>query len=368
MSFKKKKNSDKLDNFVKSDKFFHRLIGATFGFVFLIAIIGYFLMQQYENAILKVYSEQQDNYVQLVVDQINVQPDRTDAEIITEIIDTLDSGASRFWTLSKNETLLFVKNVTETNLYQGVRTEEFYESDSANLFLETLTLNRVKHDIIIMENIRYVASGVLFEYMGELYRICLLTNETVILDNNEFLSAKIDMFIYVFGLVLLILIVVLATENMVYQRQIHILKLNERIRNLNLRLQDQERELEFVNFYDSRWNLFNMNLLGKFLKKFDDKGIKSAVYVELLFASKSERKDFLNQTEFLLDERVMRFDKSETELVLIFTGIGDPTARRLLREIGVEEDIIQVVDAVDFDYNGALFVQLQKYIPEEHNV
>lgn len=364
---KKKKKHENEDDFSKSDRLYKRAIAITIFGVLLVALAGHFLMQQYETAILKVYSSQQDNYVQLVVDQINIQPDRTDEEIISQIIDTLDSGASRFWTLSKNETLLFVKNVIETGLYQGVRTEDFYVSETASTFLDTLTLNRVKHEIILMDNVRYVASGVLFEYQGEYYRICLLTNETVILDNNDFLSTKIDMFIYVLVLILIILFTVLVTENLVHSRQIRILRLNTRIRNLNIRLQEQEKELELINFYDSRWNLYNMHLLWNFLKKFDEKGIKNVTYAWLKFPDSKERKQYLNSVEFLLDDHVMRFDKSEQELVFLFIGMGEPTALRLLKATQIPDEWICELIPMDYDYEGPLYEQMKKYVPEEIN-
>ena len=57
------------------------------------------------------------------------------------------------------------------------------------------------HESIRMDGVRYVASGVKFEYNSAEYKICLLTNDTVILDNNIFLSSKIGL--YVFGVLLL---------------------------------------------------------------------------------------------------------------------------------------------------------------------
>ncbi len=66
-----------------------------------------------------IYATQQDNYVQLVLDQINLQENGTEESIISDIIETLDSGNTHYWTLSKEENILFVKNVTETRQISG---------------------------------------------------------------------------------------------------------------------------------------------------------------------------------------------------------------------------------------------------------
>ena len=74
--------------------------------------------------------------------------------------------------------------------------DQFYDTQSAESFIDNLRLNRVIHDIFAMNGVTYVASGVLFEYNGMQYDLCLLTDETVILDNNEFLATRIAMYIF----------------------------------------------------------------------------------------------------------------------------------------------------------------------------
>ena len=61
--------------------------------VICVAVIAGFTahieLQRYEDGILDVCATQQDAYVQLVLDQINLQADRSDDEIITEILGSL---------------------------------------------------------------------------------------------------------------------------------------------------------------------------------------------------------------------------------------------------------------------------------------
>lgn len=363
MAGKKKNNDlDTINRIKKSRQRFRVILAGTLVGVLLITFAGVLLMRQYETAMLRVYSEQQDAYVQLVVDQINLQPERTDEEIISGIVGTLDSGDSHYWTLSKNETLIFVKNVTETNRYLGIRNDEFYGTDSAAAFMEQMTLYRVQHDIILIDGVRFVASGVLFEYEGNIYKICLLTNETVVLDNNDFLSTKINLCIYVILLILLILVVMLAAENIVRRKQKQLVRLEQRIRNQNIHMSNLEQELESVNSYDSRWNLYNYKLLGRFVETFDKKGIKTVTYVCLKFPSDSACSRFLQDTQMLLDARVLRFDKSKTELSLLFVNEGEPEALRQLERAGVTDSMVAEVQPFDYDYGGPLAQQLKAYL------
>ena len=170
-------------------------------FVAVMACMGKWQADNYESSILSIYAQQQDAYVQLVLDQINMLENRSDDEIVHKILGSLDTSDRKYWTLSKEQALLFVKDVMETNRYKGLTSESFFTSDSASYFLSNLGLNHVAHEVIEMEGDKYVASGVVFEYNGARYKICLLTNDTVILDNNVFLSAKIS--IYIWGLSLL---------------------------------------------------------------------------------------------------------------------------------------------------------------------
>ena len=74
-------------------------------------------------------------------------------------------------------------------------------------------MNHVTHELIKMDGSRYVASGVIFSYNDTQYTLCLLTDETVILDNNEFLSTRISMYIYVIIIMVLMLLVAMGSRN-----------------------------------------------------------------------------------------------------------------------------------------------------------
>ncbi|MBO5620161.1 MAG: hypothetical protein J5959_00855, partial [Butyrivibrio sp.] len=138
-----------------------------------LVVLTYFEMHRYEEGILDVCATQQDSYVQLVIDQINLKENRTDQEIIESILSTLDSSSNRYWTFSKEQTMLYVKDALETNRYQALTADSYYTTDSANVFIANLMVNKVIHERIELEGKDYIASGALFQYGGDEYRICL---------------------------------------------------------------------------------------------------------------------------------------------------------------------------------------------------
>lgn len=285
----------------------------------IMAVIGWHEAKDYEKSVLAIYAEQQDAYVQLVLDQINVLDDRSDEEIVKKILGSLDTSGRKYWTLTKDQALLFVKDVMETNRYKGLTTETFFTSDSAAKFLQDLEINRVIHETIQMDGVRYVASGVIFEYNGAEYKICLLTNDTVILDNNIFLSSKIGL--YVFGVLLLglLLVVSMIFANVLDLREKRMKAMKEHITGLNKVLTEQTEMIREMNWYHTRWSVFKPSVMEMFVQKIVQRQIVPVVFVSLAFDSEEQRDYFLQKAQILLDEKVVRFEREYGDgLVLLF--------------------------------------------------
>ena len=285
----------------------------------IMAVIGWHEAKDYEQSVLAIYAEQQDAYVQLVLDQINVLDDRSDEEIVKKILGSLDTSGRKYWTLTKDQALLFVKDVMETKRYKGLTTETFFTSDSAAKFLQDLEINRVIHETIQMDGVRYVASGVIFEYNGAEYKICLLTNDTVILDNNIFLSSKIGL--YVFGVLLLglLLVVSMIFANVLDLREKRMKAMKEHITGLNKVLTEQTEMIREMNWYHTRWSVFKPSAMEMFVQKIVQRQIVPVVFVSLAFDSEEQRDYFLQKAQILLDEKVVRFEREYGDgLVLLF--------------------------------------------------
>ena len=160
--------------------------------LFAIASDAFIIYQfgNYEERFLELYGGEQDGYVRIILEQIKRLGDEASEEEITEVISSLDSTASRYWTLSRGDSILFVKSVTETNRYKGLNRGTYYASETASEFMDSLAVNEVAHRIIYLDDDRFVASGMIFGWRGEQYRICLLTYDRVILEDNILLETK----------------------------------------------------------------------------------------------------------------------------------------------------------------------------------
>lgn len=302
--------------------------------VLLLTFLGYHEVNSYEDSVISLYAAQQDAYVQLVLDQINIEGKRGDDEIITNILGSLDASNRKYWTLTKDQALLFVKNVSETNRYKGFTTSSYFVSDSAKEFLKKLNQNRVVHEIVVMDDERYVASGVIFDYQNSKYKVCLLTSESVITDQNEFLESKISVYIYLSILLLVILISMLFLSKMLYSYIAKNNKLKDRIKEQNLTIEKLAEELRMLDAYHSRFNIFNVELLPVFLEKLANKGVRNVIVTKYQFESKSMRDSFLEQAQLMLDEKVFRFGKGDSELTLLFVDYSEEQAALAVKRVG----------------------------------
>ena len=252
--------------------------------VICVAVIAGFTahieLQRYEDGILDVCATQQDAYVQLVLDQINLKDNRNDEQIIKEILETMDASSNHYWTFSKDQSMLFVKDITETNKYKGVTASTYYMSDSAKEFIDGLIQNKVVHKTININDNDYIASGVLFEYKNEPYRLCLLTQRGALLDNNSYLGVKTQMTTL---FVVLLLIIVLVPMLMAYYIRHMLFKMTyRRIQSIRSRddFQRLTRSLWKATFTIQEIICGSRRLLFRFLKRLlRGRYIRSHLYI-----------------------------------------------------------------------------------------
>jgi DNA-binding transcriptional regulator of glucitol operon len=159
--------------------------------VFMIAfsVYAYFQLYRYEDGMAEIYAEEQDGYVALVVDKIK-SGDTVVAEA-QETVELLKSADDHYWTLDNRNTILYIKNVTETNVYRNVSPDKYYKTKSARNFIENMRESEVNHKIIVIDDKKYIASGTIINVGGEKLRMILLTDYHILFTNNEYLSNKI---------------------------------------------------------------------------------------------------------------------------------------------------------------------------------
>lgn len=309
-----------------------------FVFVLLVGFLAWLQLSSYEEGIMEVYALQQDGYVQLVLDQINLERGRATEEIISNILGTLDASANKFWTFSEDDSLIFVRDVMETNRYRGFSTATYYESDSARRFLRSLQLNRVTHEIIDISSRRFVASGVRFSYRGEQMLITLLTGADAVLDQNKYLSAKINICILA---IVELAVLVLST--------IGLTALSQKWRRKSRALEQENTKLlatvekcnDILNkreLYDTRHMVFQANVLQMLLPKLETHDVWPLHLILLSCDTDTDQKRFLRESQVMMDRSYFRFALRPRQLLLIGVKLEDAAGQAIvaaIREPGI---------------------------------
>lgn len=291
-------------------------LSVTIGF----ALFSYVQIQYYELSVLEIYADSQDAYVQLVLDQINLLENRTDEEIVSDILSTLDSSSNRYWTFSSEETMIFVKDVTETNRYKGFTTSTYYVSDEARQFIGNLLDNKVSHDIIPVNSRNYVISGVAFQYNGLEYKICLLTNPETVLEHNVYLNAKINLSIVVSAVLLLFLLSVVIMTIMYERKYTALVREKKTSEELRVMVERLTAALERERIFDTQLSVFHHSVFDMLMEKLEKKKITPVTVSYLEYDNEEDKKNFLKQCQVMLDEHVFRF-QNEQEKKIIFVTI-----------------------------------------------
>lgn len=288
--------------------------------VVLMGSLAWYQLSNYEKGVLDVYANQQDGYVQLVLDQINLKQNRNDQEIIDEILGTLEASPNRYWTFARQDSLIFVRDVLETNRYKGFTTATYFQSESAQIFLERLNVSRVLHDTIYIENVPYIASGVEFAYEGTEYKICLLTNAETVLDYNAYLNAKINLMVLGFVLlgivvVALVLLALLAerSRKQLWKEMDDNEALRKQVESLNLQIERGE-------LYDADCTAFKSKAVPVILKKLEErKAWPFTIYAFRVNCPVAEAFGEIQATEKTGMLRVMN---GENEVLIFRLGAG----------------------------------------------
>ena len=318
---------------MKSNKLKELLINSkTISFTIIIIVgvlawVGNQQMKSYEDSILSIYAEQQDAYVQLVLDQINVLDDRSDEEIVTKILGSLDASSRKYWTLTKNKALLFVKDVTETNRYKGLTSNTFFSGDSANDFLQNLAVNKVSHKII-----------------------------------------QIGLSVFVNGILIVLLLSTMVFSILSDIRKNKLAKMKAHTEELNRIVERQTETIKAMDHYHTRWNVYHIRLMDVFVQKLGQRKVTPITLVRLSFASEAAKKQFLERAQVLLDEKIIRFDAEDLGVVLIFIQYRMEEAVQALRRLPGSEEMFNVEETMAKEDEElslqAVYVQFQKALRE----
>lgn len=288
------------------------------------------LFHQYENGILEINSEQQDGYVKLVADQIRLQEGNTSEEIIQNILSTLDSSSSRYWTFADDGSIVFVKNREETGLYQSVPTARYFADQGNSDFIKSLRNNRVIHQVITLDDEKYIASGTLFRYNNRNYQLILLTSVNSILENNVFLEARTELYaVLIAALVILFTVIIAETlrYNRLYDEMAGEEKENTRLRNTVTEQNEKETERKSL---DPSQNIFPLSYLKRALKEISEKNAFPVSLFLYGYPDQERRNACIEEASRWITSREILFDDpQQRQFVLVSMKTDDRTRQRL---------------------------------------
>lgn len=311
----------------------------------LAGMFAWFQLNRYEQGVVEIYAVQQDAYVQLVLDQINLNREQKDESVIVDIIGTLDNSTNKYWTLSHEETLLFVKDVTETNRYKGFTTSTYYISDSAREFIDLLNVNKVRHKLIAIGEKEYIASGAVFEYQGITYQICLLTNPDAVLDHNVYLGARINMTVMICLLLVLFVITIIALAKVCSKRAAQLKSEQASNQELSHMVEQLNEIISQAEAYDARLTAFRMDQLPLVAKKLSERALYPITMMRLEYTDSKAAEFLLEDSILVLDKQILRFrDDERGFLVLVAVRYEEKAAMEAVKWLLYKEiDLTAVV-------------------------
>lgn len=329
---------------MKKNRIFKKVSIAMIIFSIVLSGVVLFQLKMYNNSILEIYARQQDQYIKLVLDQINIRESESDVDekSIKEILGSIDKSEKEYWTLSKNDSIVFVKDVTETDQYRGFSTASYYVSESGKKFLNSLEKNKVHHDFIIQSGKSYIASGTLFEINGTEYKICLLTNQKFVLSNNDFMQAQIIIVISVASMLLMLLVITMIMSGRNDKKQIEIDGLKEQLRTKNISIENIENELRMLNEYDVKNTVFKEKTVDNFMEKLETKDISFIRFETIVFKEKKAYDKFLQRAQWVVGKKALRFEISgindKYAVMLVFIDHSREEIKNIMQMLAGESD------------------------------
>lgn len=225
---------------------------------------------------------------------------------------------------------MFVKSVIETNRYKGFTDGTYYATETASDFMNSLAVNQVDHKIIYLDNDRFIASGMIFNWHKESYRVCLLTYDRVILEDNILLECK-NLIIIILSIVLALLVILsMVMSRKICRQEDHIDKQEEHIvwQNQQIALLDEQLKREYA--FSASKHVFKNTVLDEFLETLDQKNVYPLHFAVFETESLEARDEFFEHMQVVLDNHVLRFSMDERLVVLIFVRYDQEVSNKII--------------------------------------
>lgn len=356
---RKKLNSEKLHPLMLIT------LSAVFCVVCVVVILTVIQSHRLESGLVDVCAAQQDAYVQLVLEQINLKDNRDNQEIIENILGTLDASSNKYWTFSDDQTMLFVKDVLETNKYKGFTAATYFVSDSAKEFFGKLHTNKVTHSVIWIDDSQYIASGVVFKYRGADYKLCLLTNKMVLLENNQLLRARTEVAVIILGVTVLFALTALMYAQRLRKMQIERDEHLDTMKEMNTHIEKLNEQLSKWDIFDTRNNVWKRETLLKFAEKIQARNIYPVTLVLLSAESRAYMKRLIETAHYVLDHNNLRFMLGDDLLLLLYIQCDMDAVKYSLRPLTEKYGSIVSITELYEDSEESLVSHCRRLLGEE---
>ncbi|MEE8680803.1 MAG: hypothetical protein SOH69_02970 [Olsenella sp.] len=284
----------------------------------VLALFGWLQMRDLDNGIIETYARQQDSYVGIVLNEIGLDTDRSTDEVISDILGTLHNSSGSYWAFSRGQTMLYVKDVVETNRYKDVSADTYFDSADAEDFLKSLEEGQIVHQRILLGNEDYLASGTLFDYDGSEYRLCLLTNVSALLGNNDYQGAHARMgTLWACGIVLFCT-GMMVTADSVDRRRRECDSERAKVALLSEKLALQAERDRRMDLYSAREGAWDTRLVVRFAKKLRARGVGEGAVLRVGCTTLEEALELLERCNQFFGNDVLRFhDAGDCEVTLL---------------------------------------------------
>lgn len=285
----------------------------------VLAVLGWLQMRDLDNGIVEAYARQQDSYVGIVLNEIKLSDDRSADEIVSDVLGTLEGSTDGYWALSRGQTMLYVKDVAETNRYKEVSASTYFDSSEAGDFLNGLATDRVTHRRIRLGDKDCLASGIQFAYGGSDYRLCLITNVDVLLASNEYMGARARMgTLWAAGIVTFCVGTLLIANNVDRRRRERDDE-HARVVQLTEKMRLSEERMSRMGLYDALERSWSQRLVAPFARKLRERGVDGGAAVRIDCGTPGEALGLLERCATSLGSDVLRFhDAGECMVTLLF--------------------------------------------------
>jgi len=342
---------DKRDNKKKKKKKQRVVDRRIFVFIAIVAIIMgcfmewlcFFELARYEDAFLMVYGMEQDGYVQVTIDQINRLGDDATEKQITDIVSSIDSTAEGYWTLTTDEDILFVKSITETNKYKNLSADSYYGMDSSREFIRSLNTEAVRHELVYINDDRYIASGGKFNWHGKTYTICLMTYDYVIVNQNSLLEAKNVVIVMVSIMVAIFICSIMIAVRTISKNLVKIAQYNANEIKLNKTVANLQEKISTYEAFTSKFHTYYAAAIPEFLRSLYEKGVGPLHVILIHLKDREKMDDYLQKMLMATDENTLRFMVDDENLVIILPGIDEVMGEQMAMVLqGNEAEIVKM--------------------------